>query len=37
VREIELKYRADDLETLLVALKSRGIELSEPQCHLVGR
>ena len=30
VREIELKYRVDDLEALLVALKSRGIELSEP-------
>jgi adenylate cyclase, class 2 len=30
VREIELKYRVDDLETLLVALKSRGIEPSEP-------
>jgi adenylate cyclase class 2 len=29
VREIELKYRIDDLEALLVALKSRGIELSE--------
>jgi adenylate cyclase, class 2 len=30
VREIELKYRVDDLEALLVALKSRDIELSEP-------
>ncbi len=30
VREIELKYRVEDLEALLVALKSRGIELSEP-------
>jgi hypothetical protein len=30
VREIEVKYRVDDLEALLVALKSRGIELSEP-------
>ena len=29
MREIELKYRVDDLEALLVALKSRGIELSE--------
>jgi adenylate cyclase class 2 len=30
VREIEVKYRVDDLEGLLVALKDRGIELSEP-------
>ena len=30
MREIELKYRVDDLEALLVALKSQGIELSEP-------
>ena len=30
MREIELKYRVDDLEALLVALKSLGIELSEP-------
>jgi len=30
VREVELKYRVEDLEALLVALKSRGIELSEP-------
>src|SRR5260370_6276548 len=30
VREIELKYRVEDLEALLLALKSRGIELSEP-------
>jgi adenylate cyclase, class 2 len=30
VREIELKYRVNDLEALLVALKSLGIELSEP-------
>jgi hypothetical protein len=30
VREIEVKYRVDDLEALLLALKSRGIELSEP-------
>jgi adenylate cyclase, class 2 len=30
VREIEVKYRVEDLESLLVALKSRGIELSEP-------
>ena len=30
MREIEVKYRVDDLEALLVALKSRGIELSEP-------
>jgi adenylate cyclase class 2 len=29
VREIEVKYRVDDLEALLVALKSLGIELSE--------
>ncbi len=30
MREIEVKYQVDDLEALLVALKSRGIELSEP-------
>jgi len=30
VREIELKYRVDDLEALLLALKARDIELSEP-------
>ncbi len=30
VREIEVKYWVDDLEALLVVLKSRGIELSEP-------
>ena len=30
MREIELKYRVGDLEALLLALKSRGIELSEP-------
>ncbi|MGH3159512.1 MAG: class IV adenylate cyclase [Streptosporangiaceae bacterium] len=30
VREIEVKYHVDDLETLLVALKSRSIELSGP-------
>jgi adenylate cyclase, class 2 len=30
VREIEVKYRVDDLEALLFALKSHGIELSEP-------
>jgi hypothetical protein len=30
VREIELKYRVEDLEAVLLALKSRGIELSEP-------
>ena len=30
MREIELKYRVDDLEALLLALKSQGIELSEP-------
>lgn len=30
MREIEVKYRVDDMEALLVALKSRGIELSEP-------
>jgi adenylate cyclase, class 2 len=30
VREIEVKYRVEDLEALLIALKSRGIELSEP-------
>jgi adenylate cyclase class 2 len=30
VREIEVKYRVEDMEALLAALKSRGIELSEP-------
>jgi adenylate cyclase, class 2 len=30
VREIELKYQVEDLAALLVALKSQGIELSEP-------
>jgi adenylate cyclase class 2 len=30
VREIEVKYRVDDLEGLLAALKARGIELSDP-------
>jgi len=30
VREIEVKYRVEDLEALLIALKTRGIELSEP-------
>jgi len=30
VREIEVKYRVDDLEGLLAALKSRGIEISDP-------
>jgi adenylate cyclase, class 2 len=30
MREIEVKYRVDDLEGLLVTLKGRGIELSEP-------
>ena len=30
MREIELKYRVEDLEALVLALKSRGIELSEP-------
>lgn len=30
MREIEVKYRVEDLEALLVALKARGIELSEP-------
>jgi adenylate cyclase class 2 len=30
VREIEVKYRIDDLEALLTALKSRGIEFSDP-------
>jgi adenylate cyclase class 2 len=29
VREIEVKYRVDDLETLVAALKARGIELSD--------
>jgi adenylate cyclase class 2 len=30
VREIEVKYRVDDLEGLLAALKSRGIEVTDP-------
>jgi adenylate cyclase class 2 len=30
VREIEVKYRVDDLEALVVVLKAHGIELSEP-------
>jgi adenylate cyclase class 2 len=30
VREIEVKYHVDDLEALLVVLKARGIELSDP-------
>jgi adenylate cyclase, class 2 len=30
VREVEVKYHVDDLEALLAALKSRGIELSGP-------
>ena len=30
VREIEVKYCVEDLEALLIALKARGIELSEP-------
>jgi len=30
VREVEVKYHVDDLEALLVALKARGIKLSDP-------
>lgn len=30
MREIEVKYRVEDLEALLIALKACGIELSEP-------
>ncbi len=30
MREIEVKFRVDDLEALLVALKACGIELGEP-------
>jgi adenylate cyclase class 2 len=30
MREIEVKYRIDDLEGLIAALKSRGIEVSDP-------
>jgi adenylate cyclase class 2 len=30
MREVEVKYRVADLEALVVALKARGIELSEP-------
>lgn len=30
MREIEVKYRVDDLESLLAALKSWGIEVSDP-------
>lgn len=33
MREIEVKYHVDDLEALLVALKDRGIELSDPICQ----
>jgi adenylate cyclase class 2 len=33
VREIEVKYHVDDLEALLVALKARGIKLSDPICQ----
>ena len=33
VREIEVKYHVEDLEALLVALKDRGIELSDPVCQ----
>jgi adenylate cyclase, class 2 len=30
VREIEVKYRVDDVEGILAALKSQGIEVSDP-------
>ena len=30
MREIEVKYRVDDLEGILTALESRGIEVSDP-------
>jgi hypothetical protein len=30
VREIEVKYRVDDLEALQAALKAHGVELSDP-------
>ena len=30
MREIEVKYQVDDLEGILTALKSRGIEVSDP-------
>jgi adenylate cyclase class 2 len=30
VREIEVKYRVDDLEGLIAAIKARGIEVSDP-------
>ena len=30
MREIEVKYRVDDLEALQAALKAQGIELSDP-------
>ena len=30
MRAIEVKYRVDDLEGLLAALKARGIEASDP-------
>ena len=33
VREIEVKYHVGDLEALLVALKARGIEMSDPFCQ----
>lgn len=33
MREIEVKYRVDDLEGVLAALKSRGIGMSDPFCQ----
>jgi adenylate cyclase class 2 len=33
VREVEVKYRCDDTEALLAALKSRGIGVSDPACQ----
>ena len=30
MREMEVKFRVDDLEGLLAALKARGIEVSDP-------
>ena len=31
MREIEVKYRVDDVEAVLLVLKARGIQLSEPK------
>ncbi len=33
MREVEVKYRVRDVESLLAALKTRGVELGEPFCQ----